>query len=231
MNIDPIDYIEVQTGMDPVCAVIWLHGLGADGHDFEPIVPQLGMMQQTPTRFIFPHAPVRPITINDGLEMRGWYDITGMAFDRGQDRDGIEQSAAMLRSLIEQENRRGIKFENIFIAGFSQGGAIVLHTGLRFGQRLAGIIALSTYLPLAESLESEKSADNQHTPIFMAHGVHDPLIPLALAQRSKAQLVQSGYSVSWFEYPMQHGVSPQEINEIADFLQSRIQSGSRAVER
>ena len=222
MNIDTTDYIEVQSGVDPVCSVIWLHGLGADGHDFEPIVPQLGISQQTPMRFIFPHAPVRPITINNGMEMRGWYDVTGMAFDRGQDRAGIEHSAAILRSLLEQENRRGIKFENIFLAGFSQGGAIVLHTGLRFNQRLAGIIALSTYLPLAESFDLEKSTVNQQTPIFMAHGVDDPLIPIELAQSSKKKLMQSGFSVLWHQYPMQHSVSPREIDDIAAFLRARI---------
>jgi len=221
MNIDTTDYIEVQTGVDPVCSVIWLHGLGADGHDFESIVPQLGISKLTPIRFIFPHAPVRPITINGGMEMRGWYDVTGMAFDRGQDRAGIEHSAAILRSLLEQENRRGIEFENIFLAGFSQGGAIVLHTGLRFNRQLAGIIALSTYLPLAESFDLEKSTANQQTPIFMAHGVDDPLIPLELAQDSRDKLIQSGFSVLWHEYPMQHSVSPREIDDVAAFLRTR----------
>ena len=214
--------IEIQTGPEPVCSVIWLHGLGADGHDFEGIVPALAMSNhppaQTPMRFIFPHAPMRAITINGGMKMRGWYDITGVGFEHDQDRDGIEHSAALLRALIERENDRGIPSENIFLAGFSQGGAIVLHTGLRFGQQLAGIIALSTYLPLADSLEAEKSTDNQHTSIWMAHGVDDPMIPIALARRSEKHLTQSGYSVLWREYPMQHGISPEEIVDVANFL-------------
>lgn len=210
--------IEIETAPNPTSAVIWLHGLGADGHDFEGVVPGLGIAEQTPTRFVFPHAPLRAITINGGMEMRGWYDITGMDFERGQDRAGIEDSAAILSALIARENRRGINAENIFLAGFSQGGAVVLHAGLRFTQRLAGIIALSTYLPLADALESEKSGDNRHTPIFMAHGVYDPLIPIELARRSQRQLTQCGYSVLWREYPIEHGVSPAEIADVADFL-------------
>ena len=210
--------IEIQTAPNPAHAVIWLHGLGADGHDFEAVVPALEIPPQTPMRFIFPHAPVRAITINGGMEMRGWYDITDADFERGQDRAGIEESAAILGALIARENRRGINTENIFLAGFSQGGAVVLHAGLRFTQRLAGIIALSTYLPLADALEAEKSGDNQHTPIFMAHGVYDPLVPAQLAHRSQQQLTQSGYSVLWREYPIEHGVSPEELADVADFL-------------
>lgn len=219
MTTDPI---EIETGPEPACSVIWLHGLGADGHDFEAVVPALGISGQTPMRFVLPHAPLRAITVNDGMKMRGWYDITGGDFERDQDRDGIEHSAGLLGALIARENHRGIPSENIFLAGFSQGGAIVLHTGLRIHRRLAGIIALSTYLPLADSFESEKSGDNQHTPVFMAHGVYDPLIPVALARRSKQQLIQSGYSVLWHEYPIQHGVSAEEIAEVADFLRVRL---------
>ena len=227
MTTNPIE-IETEHDSKPAHAVIWLHGLGADGHDFAGIVPALEMSNhwpaQTPMRFIFPHAPMRAITINDGMKMRGWYDIAGLGFEHEQDRNGIEHSAALLRALIERENERGIPCENIFLAGFSQGGAMVLHTGLRFGQPLAGLIALSTYLPLADSLQAEKSTANQHTSILMAHGVDDPMIPIALARRSEKQLTQSGYSVWWREYPMQHDIAPQEIIDVANFLRAHISS-------
>lgn len=233
MNSDPTDhlavpttdYIETQTGSDcaaeAVCTVIWLHGLGADGNDFVPLVPALQIPKQTPVRFIFPHAPVRPITINGNLAMRGWYDITQQDFAHDQDRIGIEQSATILREIIEQENRRQPS-QNIFLAGFSQGGAMALHIGLRHPQPLAGIIALSAYLPLASSLDAERAAANHHTPIFIAHGQDDPIIPIHLAHTSKQQLQQAGYSVYWHAYPMQHTVAPQEIADIADFLKTHM---------
>ena len=214
--------IEIETAPAPAHAVIWLHGLGADGRDFEPVVPALQIPRHTPLRFVFPHAPIRPITVNGHAEMRGWYDITGMDFERDQDREGIEQSAAILRALIAREIDKGIAPEHIFLAGFSQGGAVVLHAGLRFDQPLAGIIALSAYLPLADSLDAEKSAHNQHTPLFIAHGTHDPVIPLHLARRSQQQLTQSGYAVTWREYPMEHNVSPQEIADLATFLRTHL---------
>ena len=214
--------LEIETAPNPVYSVIWLHGLGADGRDFEDVVPALGISALTPMRFVLPDAPVRAITINDGMKMRGWYDITGMDFEHGQDRQGIEHSAGIVGALIARENDRGIPPENIFLAGFSQGGATVLHAGLRFPKQLAGIIALSAYLPLADSLEAEKSTANQSTPIFMAHGVHDPLIPVALARRGKQQLRQSGYAVLWRKYPLQHGVSAQEIADLAVFLHDSV---------
>ena len=216
------DPIEIHTGANPAWSVIWLHGLGADGHDFEALVPALRISEETPMRFVLPHAPLRAITINGGMQMRGWYDITGMDFERGQDRAGIEDSAAILGALIHQEIRRGIAAENIFLAGFSQGGALVLHAGLRFPRRLAGIIALSTYLPLADALQGEKSDANQRTPLFIAHGVHDPMIPVALGRHSRAQLVRSGYGVAWREYPIEHGVSAEEIADVADFLRAQM---------
>ena len=215
-----IDYIEYQSGMDPTWAVIWLHGLGADGHDFEPVAPQLGFSDSPAIRFIFPHAPIRPITINGGMEMRGWYDIKGMAFDREEDRSGLEDSTRIVGELIEQENRRGIATDHILIAGFSQGGAIALFAGLRLPQKLAGIIALSTYLPDAQSTASESSEENRDTPIFMAHGSADPVIPLTLAEHSRGLLGQMSYAVEWKTYPMQHSVSAEEISDIAQFIRS-----------
>ncbi len=217
-----LEYIELQTGVDPSWAVIWLHGLGANGHDFEPVAPQLGFTDDPAVRFIFPHAPVRPITINGGMEMRGWYDIKGMNFNRQEDRPGLEDSMQIVQSLIEQENARGIPAERIFLAGFSQGGAISLFTGLRFKERLAGIIALSTYLPDAESSASERHAANQNIPIFMAHGSRDPVIPIALAEHSRELLRQMGYAVQWKSYPMEHSVNADEIQHIAQFLQDII---------
>jgi len=218
-----LQYIETQTGAGPAHSVIWLHGLGADGHDFAPLVPALHIAP--PVRFVFPHAPVRPITINGQARMRGWYDITGMDFERGQDRTGIEHSAAMLRALMARESGRGIAADHLFIAGFSQGGAVALHTAARFEQKLAGVIALSTYLPLADSLAAERSEASCRTPIFMAHGTRDPLIPVALARRSREHLMRAGYSVQWREYPIEHSVSPQEIDHIAGFLRARMGRG------
>ncbi len=215
-----LEYIELQTGVDPTWAVIWLHGLGADGHDFEPVAPQLGFTNDPSVRFIFPHAPVRPITINGGMEMRGWYDIKGMNFNRQEDRAGLEDSMQIVQSLIEQENARGIPTRQIFLAGFSQGGAIALFTGLRHAERLAGIIALSTYLPDAATSESERHSANQNTPIFMAHGSRDPVIPIALAEQSRELLEQMDYSLQWHSYLMEHSVNMEEIRHIARFMRS-----------
>lgn len=216
--IKDIEYIEYQSGINPGWSVIWLHGLGADGHDFEPVARQLGFADSPAIRFIFPHAPIMPITINGGLKMRGWYDIKDAAFEHEQDRDGIEQSAALVSDLIAQENQRGIATERIFIAGFSQGGAIALFAGLRLQQRLAGIIALSTYLPEANSTDLERSAANQLVPLFIAHGVYDPVIPLTLAEHSKAVLARLSYSIQWQTYPMPHAVSAEEIADIGEFI-------------
>lgn len=213
-----IEYIELQTGLDPTWSVIWLHGLGADGHDFEPVARQLGFQAAPSVRFIFPHAPVRPITINGGMRMRGWYDIKGMAFDREEDRQGLEHSAAIVWDLIAQENQRGVATDHIVLAGFSQGGAVALFTGLRLDQPAAAIIALSTYLPVASSAKDEYSSANQDTPIFMAHGTEDPVIPLVLAQHSRGLLGQMHYEVEWHTYNMPHAVSSEEIQDIARFM-------------
>ena len=217
-----IDYIEYQTGMDPVSTVIWLHGLGADGHDFEAIPLQLGISAETPVRFIFPHAPMRPITVNGGMVMRGWYDVTDMPIDPGrpgrEDRQGLEDSAAIVEALVDQENRRGIPTRRIFLAGFSQGGAVVLFAGLRMQERLAGIIALSTYLPESQSFDTERSAENADTPVFFGHGSEDPVIPVSAALRSRDLLTELGYNIEWHTYQMPHSVHPQEIEDISNFL-------------
>jgi len=212
---NPDAAIEIETGPRPEVAVIWLHGLGADGHDFEPIVPELELPK--PVRFIFPHAPVRPVTINNGMRMRAWYDI--FQFGGGaEDEAGLRASQALLEGLIANEVKRGIQPAKIILAGFSQGGAIVLQAGLRYPERLGGIMALSTYLPLAEKLDQEKSPKNQDLPIFMAHGTHDDIIPLRRAEQSRDLLVKSGYRVEWRTYPMPHSVCPEEIGHISKFL-------------
>jgi phospholipase/carboxylesterase len=202
--------VEMETGPNPVAAVIWLHGLGADGHDFEPIVPELRLAK--PVRFVFPHAPIRPVTINMGMRMRAWYDI--FQFGGGpEDQAGIRASQQLVEKLIESEKGR-----KIVLAGFSQGGAIALQTGLRYPERLAGILALSTYVPLASALESEASPANRDIPIFMAHGEFDDIIPIRRAEASRELLVRLGYEVEWHSYPMPHSVCAPEIAEIAKFL-------------
>lgn len=212
------DGIETTTGSPPEFAIIWLHGLGADGGDFAPIVPQLVRKDWPAIRFVFPHAPVRPVTINGGMSMRAWYDILGMSIEQRQDEAGVRESIAIVDALIEREVERGIARENIFVAGFSQGGAIALAAGVRHSQSLAGVIALSTYLPLVEQTANEARSANQSLPIFMAHGSLDPVVPQALGERSAAHLRQLGYRIEWHSYPMQHSVSEAEINDLADWL-------------
>src|SRR5687768_4740825 len=210
-----MDAVEIETGPKPGAAVIWLHGLGADGHDFEPIVPELHLPK--PLRFVFPHAPIRPVTINQGMRMRAWYDI--FQFGGGpEDEAGVRASQKLLEQSISDEARRGFKPENIVLAGFSQGGAIALHTALRYPQRLAGVMALSTYVPIASSLAAERSEANQGVRIFMAHGQFDDLIPLERAKRSREMLEKLGYAVTWKDYPMPHAVCAEEIGDIARFL-------------
>ena len=213
--------VVIEPPLPATASVIWLHGLGADGHDFEPIVPELGL-GGAPIRFIFPHAPERPVTINMGYVMRAWYDITAPDLSQGQDEAGTRESEQQLRAWIEHEKGRGISPERIILAGFSQGGAIVLHTGLRYPERLGGIMALSTYLPLADTVADEKHAANAEVPIFMAHGNQDPIIPLALAETSRDTLMELGHMVEWHQYPMQHGVCLEEIGAIAEWLRARL---------
>jgi phospholipase/carboxylesterase len=208
-----MDPVEIETGPRPQAAVIWLHGLGADGHDFEPIVPELELQQ--PVRFVFPHAPVRPVTINQGMRMRAWYDI--FQFGGGpEDASGVRASQALLEELVAAEKKRGMS--KIVLAGFSQGGAIVLHTALRHPERLAGVLALSTYVPLSAMLAAERAAANADLPIFMAHGQYDDVIPLARAEQSRRLLEGLGYPVSWHAYPMPHSVCAEEIAHISSFL-------------
>ncbi|HVY65794.1 MAG TPA: dienelactone hydrolase family protein [Gammaproteobacteria bacterium] len=212
--------VEIATGDSPELAIIWLHGLGADGHDFEPIVPELGL--RFPARFIFPHAPIRPITVNGGMEMRAWYDIVGFGLNVQQDAAGIRESAAAVTRLIDREIARGIAASRIVLAGFSQGGAIALHAALREPRPLAGVMALSTYLPLGETLPAERSAANAGVPIFLAHGTADPLLPLALAEGSRRTLEALGYAVEFHVYPMPHSVCVEEIAAIAVWLARRV---------
>ena len=205
-----MDAVEIETGSPPQAAVIWLHGLGADGHDFEPIVPELRLAK--PVRFVFPHAPVRPVTINNGMRMRAWYDI--FQFGGGREDDaGIRASQKLVEKLIEAQPT-----EKVILAGFSQGGAIVLQTALRYPKKLAGVMALSTYLPLASTLAAERSAANADIPIFMAHGQYDDIIPIRRSQESKNLLEKLGYGVEWHDYPMPHSVCGEEVTDISAWL-------------
>ena len=218
----PLPCVEIQTAPNPRHAVIWLHGLGADGNDFAPIVPELVDPAWPPLRFVFPHAPVRPITINGGMAMRAWYDISGQEIAQRQDEAGIRASIVLLEELIAREVERGIAPENVFLAGFSQGGAIVLAGGIRHAQRLGGIIALSTYLPMAEKTDAEASAANRAAPIFMAHGMLDPTISHALGEMSREYLKQRGYAIDWHAYPMAHQVCMEEITDLKRWMSTRL---------
>ncbi len=217
MDTKPLETIEIATGPAPSASVIWMHGLGADGHDFEPIVPELGLPGTLQVRFIFPNAPVRPVTLNMGMAMRAWYDIIEIGGGR-EDGEGLRASQAAIEQLIAAEVARGIPASRIVLAGFSQGGAVAFQTGLRHPQRLAGIMALSTYLPLAGTVEDERSAANRDLPVFMAHGSVDPVISISRAQQSRKMLEALGYPLEWHEYPMPHSVCPQEIADISDWL-------------
>ncbi len=217
MMAELLDAIQLETGRDPERSVIWLHGLGADGRDFVPIVGELDLPPE-PIRFVFPHAPVQPVTINNGMSMRAWYDIVADDLARREDERGVRASQGLVEALVARERERGVPAARIVLAGFSQGGAISLQTGLRHPERLAGIMALSTYVPIAATLEAERNAANGDVPIFMAHGTQDPIIPLAHARRSRELLERLGYPVEWHEYAMPHSVSPQEIDDIGAWL-------------
>ena len=216
-----LESIEIETGDKPAAAVIWMHGLGADGNDFVPIVHELDLTGAPAIRFVFPHAPMQPVSINNGYVMRAWYDIKWGDLEgksKQADEAGVRTSQAAVEALIDRELQRGIAAEAIVLAGFSQGGAIALQTGLRYANRLGGVMALSTYLPLAESFVHERGDANAKVPVFMAHGTQDGVVPYAMGLRSRDILVQHGYDVEWREYPMQHSVCMEEIGDIAAWL-------------
>lgn len=218
----PLQVVRLEPATAADASVIWLHGLGADGHDFEPIVPELRLPADHRIRFLFPHAPIRPISINAGMEMRGWYDITDQGLERKVDAAGIRESARSVQRLLDDEIAAGIDSRRIVLAGFSQGGAIALHLGLRYGRALGGILALSTYLPLPDSLADEAAPAQQATPILIAHGTRDPLVPEKLGNQAADTLRTAGYDVTYRTYPMEHAVSAAEIADIATWLSARL---------
>jgi phospholipase/carboxylesterase len=213
-----LPHIELTTGADPAGTVIWMHGLGADGWDFVPIVRELPLPEGLVLRFIFPHAPLRAVTINNGMRMPAWYDIAMNEIERLPDERGIRESQRQVGEFIAHERSRGVPADRIVLAGFSQGGAIALQAALRHPDRLGGVIALSTYLTLEGSLEAEAAAANRRTPILMAHGTQDPVVPLRLAEAARKALEDRGYPVEWHAWPMQHSVCAEEVAEIGGFL-------------
>ena len=213
-----LETIDIETGSNPEAAVIWLHGLGADAHDFEPVVPALGLGKDFPIRFVFPNAPVRPVTINAGVAMRAWFDVVALDRSAPEDETGVRESVAAVEQLIKRENGRGIDSGHIVLAGFSQGGAIALFTALRYKHSLAGVIALSTYLPLPEIVERETNAANANLPIFLAHGLFDEIVDIELARSSRNKLQDLGFQVDWRKYPMPHSVVIEELDDIRSFL-------------
>jgi phospholipase/carboxylesterase len=212
------DAIVMTPATPPTASVIWMHGLGADGTDFVPLVPELRLPDAVAPRFIFPNAPVRPVSVNNGMRMRAWYDIYSLGVRDREDATGIHESAAVVHGLIDRERAAGINAERIVLAGFSQGGAIALQAGLRYAASLAGIVALSTYLPLASTVAAEASAANRAIPILMCHGREDPIVPLELAEKSSDTLTDLGYHPRWLDYPMQHQVCAAEILAISQWL-------------
>jgi len=213
-----LEAVEIETGRNPTGTVLWLHGLGADGHDFAPIVPQLVEPHERPLRFVFPHAPVRPVTVNGGMAMRAWYDILGFNPGIPHDEVGIRASDGEVRALIQRENQRGIATNRIVLGGFSQGGAISLFSGPRYPDKLAGIMALSCYLLLEDLLPAERARVNYQTPIFLAHGTQDPVVDFRRGTEAKQLLEAGGYPVEWHAYTMPHSVCPPEIVDIANWL-------------
>jgi phospholipase/carboxylesterase len=219
LNSALLDCIEVNPSGKPAATIIWLHGLGADGHDFEAIVPELRLPDSLPVRFVFPHAPERAVTVNAGMIMRAWFDLIDLNLDANSaDKEQFSESVEMLEALIENELRSGLASDRIVLAGFSQGGAIALHTGLHFPKRLAGILAMSMHLPTIRDRSAALSPANQEVPIMMAHGQMDPLIPLARAIETRQELIRLGYAVSWHEYPIQHSVCAEEVADIRAWL-------------
>ncbi|PIE23883.1 MAG: carboxylesterase [Planctomycetota bacterium] len=216
--------VEIEPSETARAAVIWLHGLGADGHDFEGIVPALGIPTELGVRFVFPNAPRIPVTLNGGFVMPAWYDITELDLERKHDETGIRASAAQIEALIQREKERGIPSDRILLAGFSQGGAIALFTGLRHAEPLAGVMALSTYLVCEESLEAERSQANREVSVFGAHGTEDPMVPISRGRAAKERLEKLGYAVEWHEYPIPHAVGPEEVAHIGAWLRQQLAS-------
>jgi phospholipase/carboxylesterase len=217
-TIAMLETIEIETAAKPNSTVIWLHGLGADGHDFEPIVPEIVRRGERAWRFVFPNAPVRPVTINGGMTMRAWYDLKGLDRRAAEDAAGFRDTDAQIRQLIAREGERGIPMNRIVLAGFSQGGAVSLYTVPRLPEKLAGVMALSCYLPRESSFSDERAPANDATPIFMAHGQWDNVLAMNLGVLSRDFLRAQGYAVEWHEYPMAHAVCAAEIADIREFL-------------
>ena len=215
---DQLEAIEIETAASPGASIIWMHGLGADGHDFVDVVPELSLPARPGVRFVFPHAPMRPVTINGGYVMRAWYDIRDDGGVRREDSAGVRASQKAVEALIAREKERGVPAAAIVLAGFSQGGAMALHTALRHTERLAGVMALSCSLPLSDTLAGEAAPANRDVSIFMAHGTHDPMIPMARALRAREVLTGLGYRLEWHEYPMPHSVCVEEIADIGVWL-------------
>jgi len=214
-----LEFIEIETGENVEFSVIWLHGLGASGHDFEPIVPELKLLARPGIRFLFPHAPIRPITINGGAAMRGWYDIDSLDFEsRSQDHDGIKQSVALIDELVASEIERGISESNIIIAGFSQGGAVALQAGLTLPRRIAGVVALSSYLPMSEDDLALVGNDKMQMPIFMAHGAQDDVINVRYAEQSRDKLQAKNAELEWHVYDIPHSVSNEEVDDLSTWF-------------
>lgn len=224
MNSPDLELVTIDPAGAPDAVIIWLHGLGADGHDFEPVVPELSVTRRHAIRFVFPTAPRRPVTVNGGMVMTAWYDITP-DMGRVEDQAGIEQSGDLVGGLIDREIATGIPSHRIILAGFSQGGAIILHAGLRYRQPLGGLMALSCYLPLPQRLSGEVSPRNAFVPIFMAHGTQDPILPHGMGLGSRNLMRQHGYAVEWHEYPMGHGVCAEEIGDIDEWLTRLLERG------
>jgi phospholipase/carboxylesterase len=212
--------IELTTGESPENSVIWLHGLGADGHDFEPVVPMLGLEKIAATRFVFPNAPVRPVTLNGGMRMRAWYDIRSMSISRDQDEEGILHSATLVRNLIAREQARGITASRIILAGFSQGGAVAAHVALRYPEKLAGLMVLSAYLLFPDRVDTEHHVSNMRTPVFVGHGSQDPMVPVSMGRDLANRIRNLGLPVEWHEYNMPHSVIPDEISDIGHWLRN-----------
>jgi len=225
-TIETSDEVTLTPARPATAAVILLHGLGADGWDFVPIVAELGLPDALPVRFVFPHAPVRPVTVNNGYEMRAWYDIKAFTPEGRADAAGLAESVRRVDAYLRAEIAGGVAASRMVLAGFSQGGAVALSAGLRFGERLAGLLALSTYLPFPETLAASKSAANRDVPILMCHGRMDPVVPVGMGTEARDALRAQGYAVEWHEYPMQHEVCAAELAEIARWLRARLVGGA-----